>query len=713
MVLLDVGPEMGDLTAAVRHAVSTFVTGKMVHKPNFEAQLFYFGTTGTSNALHQEMMEAEDDIEQYVHITEVKQLQPPDVGWLKILQQHEQGQPGTAADWFDALTVGVDAMYRSWAEDERPELLKKTVQKRIILVSNFLGECQPVDEAFMSAIIEKINQVDAKLQVMSLDMQCLDAAAHVQKNANTDVLAKLLQQIRHSVHRITDSAEAAAMLRTKEVGSTASFTGALEIGSQMKIFVKMSKKVSQERLPSTSKYSDKAFGNPEASHAVQPDREYKLERDPDIIIEADERVKGHQYGSQTVVIPDETMKMLSFRAEKGLKLMGFLRMDDATIRRHHYMKEVWALVAAKDDERSCLALSALVQALLNHPDQAAVVRVVIRDNQSVQVCAARPLPAIPGHAPCLLLNSLPFQEDMRQFPFPSFADSKYAPNREQLRVARDLVSSLDLTSSFPEQLRPETTANPLLHRFFDFVAARSLDAESPLPPPGPGAARLRHRAPAEAEKTAAVTAALAALPSIYPIREKEGGHVKGGNDGNDLGPRGLLGSAAEAPVGFDPAAATDAGAALRQVGTATPETDFKALLSSSHPEVAFSSAPVAVSSILGSPNEGLHKKAVATLQAMRSAAALPLHWSHAPDFNSFLRSLVSDAASRKQHTKFWMQAAAARLTMLTEQEAPGSGVSATEAAKFLADYDPSRTTPDDSSVPTVKVEEEENFDDME
>lgn len=53
------------------------------------------------------------------------------------------------------------------------------------------------------------------------------------------VPVQLLQQVRHSVHRVTDSAEAAAMLKTKEVGSTATFTGALEIGDHMKISVKV------------------------------------------------------------------------------------------------------------------------------------------------------------------------------------------------------------------------------------------------------------------------------------------------------------------------------------------------------------------------------------------------------------------------------------------------------------------------------------------
>lgn len=47
-----------------------------------------------------------------------------------------------------------------------------------------------------------------------------------------------------------------------------------------------------------------------------------------------------------------------------------------------------------------------------------------------------------------------------------------------------------------------------------------------------------------------------------------------------------------------------AGAALQQVGTATPEADFRSLLASGRAEIAFSTAPDAISSILGSPNEG-------------------------------------------------------------------------------------------------------------
>lgn len=67
-----------------------------------------------------------------------------------------------------------------------------------------------------------------------------------------------------------------------------------------------------------------------------------------------------QYGSQTVVIPEEIEQLLSFKAAKSMKLLGFVRTDDEdpAIQRYHYMKVLNArsplpvIVAAESMSRS-------------------------------------------------------------------------------------------------------------------------------------------------------------------------------------------------------------------------------------------------------------------------------------------------------------------------------------------------------------------------
>lgn len=57
---------------------------------------------------------------------------------------------GTPSDFFDALTVAVDALHRAWAAEGRPDLLKKSVAKRILLVSSpSRGDCMALHVACM------------------------------------------------------------------------------------------------------------------------------------------------------------------------------------------------------------------------------------------------------------------------------------------------------------------------------------------------------------------------------------------------------------------------------------------------------------------------------------------------------------------------------------------------------------------------------------
>lgn len=62
-------------------------------------------------------------------------------------------------------------------------------------------------------------------------------------------------------------------------------------------------------------------------------------------------------------------------------------------------------------------------------------------------------------------NVLPFAEDVREFPFPSFnkLPSSWKPDEQQQAVADNFVKMLDLAPSAKEEvLKPDLTPNPVL-----------------------------------------------------------------------------------------------------------------------------------------------------------------------------------------------------------------------------------------------------------
>lgn len=69
-------------------------------------------------------------------------------------------------------------------------------------------------------------------------------------------------------------------------------------------------------------------------------------------------------------------------------------------------------------------------------------------------------------------NVLPFEEDVREFQFPSFSSfpSSWLPNKDQQTAADNFVMALDLAPpNKEEKLEPEFTPNPVLEVTISFL----------------------------------------------------------------------------------------------------------------------------------------------------------------------------------------------------------------------------------------------------
>lgn len=140
------------------------------------------------------------------------------------------------------------------------------------------------------------------------------------------------------------------------------------------------------------------------------------------------------------------------------------------------MNAVDVLCAQNGFEKSRIGLSALIRSMLQK-DYVAIARYVKRQNSEPFLACLYPF--VSEDTECMYVCQLPFDEDVREFPFPAFArNPKYEVTPAQKKSARELIEKFSLDSF--DSLSPETTPNPGLQRYYSCVESRALDPEADL-----------------------------------------------------------------------------------------------------------------------------------------------------------------------------------------------------------------------------------------
>ena len=110
-----------------------------------------------------------------------------------------------------------------------------------------------------------------------------------------------------------------------------------------------------------------------------------------------------------------------------------------------------------------------------------VARYVWRQNAAPTLVALRPHVSRKGAKECLYLQTLPFAEDLRDWPF----DPLPTPSAAQSSAVDALIDAMDLMDAAPgaggEALRPKRMPNPSIQRFHSCTLARARDPRAPVP----------------------------------------------------------------------------------------------------------------------------------------------------------------------------------------------------------------------------------------
>lgn len=255
---------------------------------------------------------------------------------------------------------------------------------------------------------------------------------------------------------------------------------------------------------------------------IQMERTYLNKRgEREREVKPEMRIKSFRYGKEQVPFSEEDIEQLKYKSDKGIRVLSFV--PQKIVPRQHYMAMVdWSdhtdnsscarrsrsarlahqphtlfflfsssVVAEPGDYSSALALSALIHACYDTA-KVAVVRYVKRMND-------RPLlgiliPVVKADMEVFYFNQLPFEEDIREFPFSGLEDVKVTPNQKQAAI--DLVRSMNLMTAQKDEdgdageaLIPKYTFNPILQRFYQCVERRALDDQADISELDPSIAR--------------------------------------------------------------------------------------------------------------------------------------------------------------------------------------------------------------------------------
>jgi ATP-dependent DNA helicase 2 subunit 2 len=250
---------------------------------------------------------------------------------------------------------------------------------------------------------------------------------------------------------------------------------------------------------------------PPSQGQVRQQRAYKTADGKEV--EREQLERGYKYGSTIVGLSEADQDYLRFKSDASIMILGFLPKEDAfqeqpdgTIvtrkgyKRYLHMGQVNQIVAPSLDNRSGLAVSAMIHALQEF-DAYALARLVSKDNTAPQMVLLAPY--LESGFEALYQVNLPLAEDVRQYKFAPLDRVKnikgeyakahrYLPTEDLVDAMDNLVDSMSLDAlavktedgQMEDVFRPEETYSVAVHRTMQLISHRFFNEQSTeMPPP--------------------------------------------------------------------------------------------------------------------------------------------------------------------------------------------------------------------------------------
>ncbi|CAF2106280.1 unnamed protein product [Brassica napus] len=673
VLLVDIGPAMHSVLPDVEKTCSLLMQKKLIYNKFDEVGIVVFGTQETENELAR-------DIGGYENVKVLRNIKVVDELVVDLVKRLPRGP--VAGDFLDALIVGMDMLIKMYGAGQKGK-------KRLCLITN--AAC-PTKDPFEGTKDEQVSTIAVKMAAEGIKMESIVMRA----DASGDIDERIIEENDHLLSFFSTNAIAKTVyvesplsllgsLKTRRVAPVTLFRGDLEINPSMKIKVWVYKKVAEERLPTLKMYSDKAPPSDKfAKHEVKIDYDYKVTAETSEVLAPEERIKGFRYGPHVIPISPDEMETLKFKTEKGMKLLGFT--DASNILRHYYMKDVNIVVPDPSKEKSVIAVSALAREM-KQTNKVAIVRCVWRNGQgNVVVGVLTPNVSERDDTPdSFYFNVLPFAEDVREFPFPSFSrfPASLKPDEQQQAVSDNLVKMLDLAPSPKEEvLKPELTPNPVLQRFYEYLELKSKSTDAALPPMNEAFKRIMEQDPELSSSNKSIMDSFSGSfevkenPKLRKASKRLLRDKPSGSDDEDN--RMITYNANENSIDT--------------VGDANPVQDFEAMISrrdgNDWTDKAISEMKKRIVKLVEDSTTDEVDKALECLLSLRKCCVLE---QEPKQFNEFLNHLY-ELCQEKKLSHFLAHFTSKKITMIPKSEAADSDVADEEAADFTVKQEPKLET---------------------
>ncbi|KAF7709735.1 X-ray repair cross-complementing protein 5 isoform X2 [Silurus meridionalis] len=663
-----------------KKVIQKFIQRQVFAENKNELGLILFGTDNTKNPL------AKDG--QYQNICIHRHLMMADFELLEDIEHNLQ--PGSQhADWLDALVVSMDLLQK--------ETIGKKYEKLNIAVLTDLNTPTCTDQ--LDIIIGNLKRAGITLQFfLPFPINANEEASgdggprpppqsgkglSREQKQGLEMVRQVMTSLDEEdsldeVYTFSDAAEKLSIFKRIERRPMA-WPCQLTIGSSLSIRIIGYKTVCEEKLKKSWSIVD---AESHQKDDVKRDTVYCLNDDNETEVQKDDVIQGFRYGSDIVPFSKVDQEQMKYKSDgKSFAVLGFTKQE--LINRHHFMgHQIVKVFAAKDDEHAAVALSALIRAL-ESLKMVAIVRYAYDRRSNPQVGAA--FPCIKDTYECLVYVQLPYNEDLRQFAFPSLeSNKKFAPSEAQLSAVDNLISSMMLMEEgedgeMEDIFKVNKIPNPHFQRLFQCLHHCGLNPDSPLPPMEPGLKRMLDRPQAISARCNAPMQEMKNLFTLKEVVQKKGQKTSADVFGNSTDEPDTKKFKMEEGEKFSLAETSEGN--VTSVGSVNPAENFRTLVVKK--TIPFDQACEQLThrmeQLLGNRSTDYYMKTIACIQAFREQS---IKVSNATLFNNYMQSLKNSVPD-KNLQEFWDLLVADSITLISKDEVDSSAVSKHEANQFL------------------------------
>ncbi|CAG8663340.1 12940_t:CDS:10, partial [Acaulospora morrowiae] len=688
--------------------------------------LIVYGTDETNNYMN-------DESGGYENISVLYPIEQPKLPILRTVNE-ELPHGNQESDALDAISLAVEMI------NTHCRTLKYT--KKIYLLTD--GE-SPIDRSNREKIVEQANSSNVELNILGVDFDdeelgFFENNKSDMKKRNEKFFRKLVDDCQQgTVFSMEETLRQLSKPYIRVVRPTPVYKGTLSLGdfetnpqSSLVFNVEMYNRTTKAKLLTAKKYSsiaETSTSNDKKTFEVNVSKSHYISNNNEAVeVQMDELNKAYILGKTYVPVDELNEEIFNLPTKESMQIICFLKSDD--LNRTYFMSNVSAILPPKEDPIMAQRLSAFIHALYEK-ESYAIVRYVRKNNETPKLGIL--IPYIKTPKECLHFIRIAFREDYRRFTFPSLdrvisksgkqiVNHPYLPTDQIEYKMGKFIEGMDLTNSLTdeegkpkEHLKVKECFNPIIHRTKRAICHRALHTDESIPSPDPEMVAQTKLIPCLIEKNKELIDELREILKIKKVIKEKGKTGKRrfadanrppqihsldeilNNDELDTRENGKR-ARTENDVISDTLSQQEI---VREVGTVDPVSNFKAMILNRDEDLVTSAVEqmsgVILHYVKTSFGEGLYKKAIECMKALRQACAQENETSRFNDFLKELKTLCFNSQPPKTH--FWESVIREKISLISEDEAPDSTTTTQEAESFLND------TADKSNISAMNDDE--------